>query len=132
MQICKGMNLTYTDKNDDYGDSFARVRKEEGEASLLVRIKDKVYRLETLLHGKARKVTDETIEDTLIDLANYCIMELVERRYDEEVRRQMCIASSEDVENHSEEGFKCERVESDMVDNSIIAVKHAEHFWESK
>lgn len=77
--ICDNMNDTYRDKNGDYGDSFARVRREEGPASILVRLKDKLYRLETILHGAEIKVTDEKVEDTLLDMANYCIMELVER-----------------------------------------------------
>lgn len=78
--ICDKLNSTYAAKNADYGDSFARVRKEEGDAVILVRLKDKLYRLETLLHGADRKVNDESVDDTLLDMANYCIMELVERR----------------------------------------------------
>lgn len=83
-EICDYLSDTYKNKNSDYGDSFARVRREEGEASILVRLKDKLYRLETLLHNKPAKVTSESIDDTLVDLANYCIMELVERRKDME------------------------------------------------
>lgn len=78
--ICDDLNATYKAKNADYGDSFARVRKEEGQTAILVRLKDKLYRLETLLHGAERQVSDESVDDTLIDLANYCIMELVERK----------------------------------------------------
>jgi len=36
--------------------------------------------LERLLGGNKALVTDESIEDTLLDLANYVIMEVVERR----------------------------------------------------
>lgn len=79
-EICDNLNKTYIAKNADYGDSFARVRREEGEAVILVRLKDKLYRLETLLHGEEAKVAGESIDDTLLDLANYCIMELVERK----------------------------------------------------
>ena len=32
--------------------------------------------------GEKAKVSDESIEDTLLDLANYAVMELVERRVD--------------------------------------------------
>ena len=32
-------------------------------------------------HGN-RRVKDESVEDALLDLANYCIMELVERKND--------------------------------------------------
>ena len=78
-QVCDKMHDTYIRKNADYGDSFARVRHEEGQAAILVRLKDKLYRLETLLHGGIHYVNDESVDDTLLDLANYCIMELVER-----------------------------------------------------
>jgi hypothetical protein len=76
--ICEKLNETYRAKNADYGDSFARVRREEGPSAILVRLKDKLYRLETLLHGAERQVEDENVHDTLLDLANYCMMELVE------------------------------------------------------
>ena len=39
---------------------------------------DKYMRLESLLSGKNQKVIEESIYDTLLDMANYCIMELVE------------------------------------------------------
>lgn len=79
-EICDKLNATYQAKNADYGDSFARVRNEEGDTVILIRLKDKLYRLETLLHGGNAKVVSESVDDTLLDLANYCIMELVERR----------------------------------------------------
>jgi hypothetical protein len=77
--ICDGLNDIYTKKNHDYGDSFAKLRTELPN-SILVRIYDKYSRLKTLLEGSEQKVKDESIEDTLMDLANYCIMELVERK----------------------------------------------------
>lgn len=83
-KICEALNETYRAKNADYGDSFARIRKEEGDATILVRLKDKLYRLESLLHGNEIQVKDEKIGDTLLDLANYCLMEIVERWIDEE------------------------------------------------
>ena len=85
--ICYDLPCTYEKKNNDYGDSFARVRKEEGHTAILVRLKDKLYRLETILHGAEIKVKDETIEDTLLDMANYCIMELVEREVEKDSKR---------------------------------------------
>lgn len=82
-ELCAGMHETYISKNADYGDSFARVRREEGAATILVRLKDKLYRLETLLHGNSQQVKDESIDDTFLDLANYCIMELTERKWEQ-------------------------------------------------
>lgn len=78
-QICKELTETYAAKNKDYGDSFAIVRNEVPN-STLVRITDKYLRLKNLiLSGEPNAVRDESIEDTLLDLANYCIMELIER-----------------------------------------------------
>lgn len=78
-QICKELTETYASKNKDYGDSFAIVRNEVPN-STLVRITDKYLRLKNLiLSGEPNAVKDESIEDTLLDLANYCIMELIER-----------------------------------------------------
>lgn len=78
-EICTALNGIYERKNHDYGDSFAKLRNEVSNA-ILVRIYDKYSRLKTLLLGADQKVKDESIEDTLMDLANYCIMELVERK----------------------------------------------------
>jgi hypothetical protein len=77
--ICVKLNNTYQAKNADYGDSFAKVRKEYPEA-ICVRLMDKLERLKTLYAGNTQQVADESIDDTLLDLANYCIMEVVERR----------------------------------------------------
>lgn len=78
-EICKGLNDTYIAKNADYGDSFAQLRDRLPNA-ILIRLFDKYLRLETLLNGATAQVKDESIEDTLLDLANYCIMEVIERR----------------------------------------------------
>lgn len=80
-EILMQMHDTYIAKNHDYGDSYASIRKEY-PTSILVRIADKVSRLKTLLGGAEAKVQNESIDDTLLDLANYCVMELVERNID--------------------------------------------------
>ena len=79
--ICQMLHETYKAKNADYGDSFALVRGKYPNA-ILIRLNDKLNRLETLMNGGKQHV-DESIDDTLLDLANYCIMELVERRNDD-------------------------------------------------
>lgn len=81
-KICQSMTDLYERKNHDYGDSFAKMRKEFDNA-ILIRIYDKFSRLKTLKSGVTQKVSDESIKDTLFDLANYCIMELVEMEMDE-------------------------------------------------
>ena len=82
IKICESMSNLYERKNHDYGDSFAKIRKEFDNA-ILIRIYDKFSRLKTLKSGATQKVSDESIKDTLFDLANYCIMELVEMEMDE-------------------------------------------------
>lgn len=76
-KICESMTDLYERKNHDYGDSFARMR-EEYDNAILIRIFDKYSRLKTLKSGKVAQVKDESIRDTLFDLANYAVMELVE------------------------------------------------------
>ena len=66
--ICNSLNDTYKAKNNDYGDSFAKVRNEYPEA-IIVRLMDKLERLKMLLGGRVQQVKDESIDDTLLDLA---------------------------------------------------------------
>ena len=75
----------YSRKNEDYGDSFGRSVEKYGLISALTRISDKFNRLESLIlaHGNA-KVSDESLDDTLKDLAAYCIMTLVAREQQKE------------------------------------------------
>jgi len=80
--LCEGLNVLYSEKNADYGDSFRMVRKRIPHA-ILVRLHDKLNRLTNLMINGGQCVADESIDDTLTDLANYAIMELVERRFDE-------------------------------------------------
>jgi len=77
-EICNRLTTLYVQKNNDYGNSFAKLREEFPNA-VLIRVYDKYSRLKTLLEGN-KQLVDESIEDTLLDLANYCIMELIERR----------------------------------------------------
>ena len=83
-KLCESLTDIYTKKNHDYGDSFGKVRKELGPVAILVRVYDKVERLKTLLQGAEQKVKDESIEDCFKDLANYCLMELIERKVDKD------------------------------------------------
>lgn len=78
-QICGNMHNTYKAKNADYGDSFAKVREEYPEA-ICIRLMDKLERLKTLLRGAEQQVKGESIDDTLLDIANYAVMELLERK----------------------------------------------------
>ena len=68
----------YDSKNRDYGDSFAQSLNKWGLAVSCIRIGDKLNRLESFAKNKDMKVSDEKVEDTLMDLANYAILTLLE------------------------------------------------------
>ena len=82
-KICEELTQIYDNKNQDYGDSFAIVRAKVPDA-IRVRLWDKMLRLDNLLSGADALVQSETIEDTLKDMANYCLMELIERQLEKE------------------------------------------------
>ena len=77
--LCLELNAIYTKKNNDYGDAFSKTYKDLGIVSAITRISDKYNRLCSLaLSDKPMMVNDENIIDTLLDMANYCIMTVME------------------------------------------------------
>lgn len=77
--ICAELTALYERKNHDYGDSFGKSYTEYGMAMPCIRLEDKLNRLKSLTR-KIQQVQDESVEDTLMDLANYAIMTVVEMR----------------------------------------------------
>lgn len=73
-EIVEELNRVYEQKNTDYGDSFAESVREFGIVAALTRISDKYNRFKRLALGNRNLVGDESIRDTLLDMANYCIM----------------------------------------------------------
>jgi hypothetical protein len=77
--ICVDLNKTYEVKNERYGDSFKKLLEEYGDVAFLIRIGDKFERIKTLLKNPSlNDQQDESVYDTIKDLANYCLMYLVE------------------------------------------------------
>ena len=60
-------------KNKDYGDAFANY----GPIGVLVRMGDKIQRLQTITNHSVTMVQDEKMRDTLIDLHNYAAMAIM-------------------------------------------------------
>jgi hypothetical protein len=84
--ICQAKNADYAGQGEA-ADPFANFRRVEvmgiatTEQGFLTRMVDKVSRLTSLTApGAVAKVTDESVEDTLMDLANYCILLAAYRR----------------------------------------------------
>lgn len=73
MDITTNMAKTYAAKNHDYGNSFEQSCDKFGIIASVVRLGDKMNRIESLTTKEA-KVKEESIKDTLLDLANYAIM----------------------------------------------------------
>ena len=77
-QLCDEIHELYAKKNHDYGDSFGKTFEELGIISAATRISDKFNRFIQLAKGIEPMVNDEKIRDTLIDMANYCLMTVME------------------------------------------------------
>lgn len=80
--ICQKLNQVYKAKSHDYGDSFGDTYKKLGIISAVTRLSDKMNRLMSLAVSHDAQVKDEKIEDTLLDMANYAIMTLIELGYE--------------------------------------------------
>lgn len=73
LRMRKGLQ-TYTAKNKDYGDSFAKSVDKYGYVAPIVRMEDKFNRIDRWLADSNQEVKSESIIDTLEDLSNYCLM----------------------------------------------------------
>lgn len=74
--IIKEMFDTFVKKNHDYGNSFERSLYKFGLIAGIVRLEDKMNRAESLITEKAQ-VKNESIRDTLLDMANYAVMTIM-------------------------------------------------------
>jgi hypothetical protein len=76
--IVNKMADTYEKKNSNYGDSFGKLFEELGAVSGLVPLYNKLHRATSLINGDENHF--ESLEDTLIDMACYAIMNVIEMR----------------------------------------------------
>lgn len=72
----KHLVSVYEAKNSDYGNSFEECCNKFGLVSAVVRMNDKINRINSLYDKKDMKV-NESLVDTLLDLANYAVMTAV-------------------------------------------------------
>ena len=78
--IVEEMKEIHERKNADYGNNFHKRFEKWGFLTALLRLSDKMERLENIYEKGEIQVKDESIYDTLIDLANYAVMTAVELR----------------------------------------------------
>lgn len=77
LEIARAKNADYTGSSED---PFANFRAVENlgicstEQGFLTRMMDKFKRITSFVQKGVLQVKDESVEDTLMDLANYCIL----------------------------------------------------------
>lgn len=72
------LNDLYHKKNNAYGDSFHETYQKMGIISAITRISDKYNRAVNLATHPDADPNDESLRDTLLDMANYCLMTVME------------------------------------------------------
>lgn len=76
-QILQEMQELYIKKNHDYGNSFSETIQEFGFTPAIARINDKLKRIKQIVKGEQPQVM-ESMRDNLIDIANYCVLTIIE------------------------------------------------------
>lgn len=83
-ELTTKMYETFKKKRNDYGPSTRETWEKYGPVSMLVRMDDKMNRFKNLaIDDTKRLVEDESIKDTLLDLANYALITILELEYQE-------------------------------------------------
>ena len=74
-EVCARLEETLLAKNADYGNSFAssRLTNTTTRERILIRLEDKFSRLASL---SQRKPAFESLDDTILDIAGYCVLYL--------------------------------------------------------
>ena len=81
-QITDNMKEIYACKHHDYGQSTKDTYRKYGLVSMIVRMRDKLNRIETmyeLMQRDEAPLVNESLYDTLGDLANYAIITIIEQ-----------------------------------------------------
>lgn len=80
--ICGDLSNIYEKKNHDYSDSFHETIDKFGFVAACVCMEHKMNRVMSLtsIPDEERMVVADIFEDTLLDLANYAIMTVMELR----------------------------------------------------
>ena len=99
-------------KNQDYGDAFANY----GSIGVLVRIGDKISRLQSISNRNISLINSESLRDTLIDLHNYSAMAIMlldesseksteepKQEYKEKIKYPTPITSTENSPNNKKQ-----------------------------
>lgn len=105
-KIAEDITALYEKKDRAYGNSFGHTYEKLGIISAVTRISDKYNRLCNLATNKDIDSLGESIEDTLKDMAAYCIMTIMEMQQPQ----GMVIIKGEDVLESSKDWQFVERM----------------------
>ena len=98
------MAALYEEKNRNYGNSFDKSLDEDGLLVSKIRLGDKFNRFNSLLKQQSNGTNDESIKDTLIDLANYAIMSIIW------MENQKSIKLNENINSYTSTSTSCKTV----------------------
>ena len=76
--ITKMMADIYERKNADYGDSFYVLFEKYGMTYALAHLEEKLNRINAITKNGEHKVKNESVLDSLLDMANYAILTYME------------------------------------------------------
>lgn len=79
--VLNEMRDLHAKKNKDYGDAFHKSFEEFGVTAGVVRLNDKMERVKSLVKNGKAEVKDESLMDTLKDMASYAVMLYVELQH---------------------------------------------------
>lgn len=82
--ICYSLNELYISKNKEYGDSFGKAYRKFGRTSSITQIFHKMERVYEIYDKE--NINHESLEDNLIDAANYIVMLLVEMEMEQDAK----------------------------------------------
>ena len=90
LQLCNEIHELYKLKNTNYGNSFSELFEEFEMSYVVPRLVEKTNRIKTLTMNKDLDYDDESIRDSLLDLANYSIMTIIELDKKERLNHENC------------------------------------------
>lgn len=96
-KIAKELGDLYEKKNLAYGNSFSDTYNKLGIISAITRISDKFNRLCNLATNPDIDNLGESLEDTLRDMASYCIMTVMELENSRKVSAEFSIVIPDDA-----------------------------------
>lgn len=105
-------------KNADYGNSFEESLEKHGLIAAIVRMEDKMGRVNSLTKkGAEQKVSDESLVDTLKDLSNYALMTAVWLEEEKPIKAKPARPPISEWGNLSPDGANLKRIINDLKES---------------